>query len=440
MNKAMTGSKRSRGGMGSTIAAFLLGLPMAAGVVWLFLHGPLRDHFLHRYVAFPVMWVEVSFFTCGIGAIIVKWLGIQRDLLACRRQILPEWDGQPSSPDSAKEMLEQLDQQPRRVQRSRIFARFRAVLEFVTLRRSAQQLDDHLHSLSDQEALDQENSGGLIRFITWAIPILGFLGTVIGITGAIGGVTPEVLEESLSTVTDGLAEAFDSTALALGLTMVLMFLSYLVEKKEQALLSRIDMMTEAELGHRFQREGQESTPFLNIVRESTSALAASVENLVKRQTQLWADALDEPKRRLVQSYQQAEEHMTRAMTQAMKETMEAHTHRLREMEQESLQRQAGMVQEMMSLAQAIRETGAQQQESLRQVAEGIQGQASVLGQLQADATNLVHLQAVMHQNLAALASASSFEEAVHSLTAAVHLLTSRVSQPQPLRIHQGKAA
>jgi hypothetical protein len=45
---------------------------------------------------------------------------------------------------------------------------------------------------------------------------------------------------------------------------------------------------------------------------------------------------------------------------------------------------------------------------------------------------------VLHQNLAALASASNFEEAVHSLTAAVHLLTSRAGAPAP-RLH-GKAA
>jgi hypothetical protein len=33
----------------------------------------------------------------------------------------------------------------------------------------------------------------------------------------------------------------------------------------------------------------------------------------------------------------------------------------------------------------------------------------------------------LHQNLAALANASSFDQAVHSLTAAVHLLTSRTA-------------
>ena len=75
----------------------------------------------------------------------------------------------------------------------------------------------------------------------------------------------------------------------------------------------------------------------------------------------------------------------------------------------------------------MRDTGREQQETLRRVADGIAGQADVMGKLQRDANDLVHLQAVLHQNLAALASASNFEEAVHSLTAAVHLLTARAA-------------
>src|SRR5262249_59626737 len=101
-------------------------------------------------------------------------------------------------------------------------------------------LDDFQRALADNDALALDNSYGLLRFITWAIPILGFLGTVLGITGAISGVTPEVLEQSLSTVTDCLALAFDATALGLPPTMATMFLSFLVERRQQAILERDD--------------------------------------------------------------------------------------------------------------------------------------------------------------------------------------------------------
>jgi hypothetical protein len=97
-----------------------------------------------------------------------------------------------------------------------------------------------------------------------------------------------------------------------------------------------------------------------------------------------------------------------------------------------------LLQQLVTVANAVRDTGEKQQAALIRVAEGVAGQASVLGRLQEDSAHLVNLQAVLHQNLAALASASSFEEAVHSLTAAVHLLTMRVGSTP--RISQGQAA
>src|SRR5207244_5326669 len=139
------------------------------------------------------------------------------------------------------------------LQTTLIVRRADAILDFLCSRGSAADLDDHLRSLADTDALALEGSYALTRFITWAVPILGFLGTVLGITGAISGVTPEVLENSLSTVTDGLALAFDTTALALGLTMLLMFSSFLVERAEQSVLEAVDRYADREFAPRFER-------------------------------------------------------------------------------------------------------------------------------------------------------------------------------------------
>ena len=54
-----------------------------------------------------------------------------------------------------------------------------------------------------------------MRLIVWAIPILGFLGTVIGITMALNAIDPKAVEESMMQVTTGLGVKFDTTALAL---------------------------------------------------------------------------------------------------------------------------------------------------------------------------------------------------------------------------------
>ena len=66
------------------------------------------------------------------------------------------------------------------------------------------------------------------------------LGTVIGITIAITHLKPETLEQSLSEVTSGLGVAFDHTAQALTLTMILMFVKYAVERSDGKLLAIVD--------------------------------------------------------------------------------------------------------------------------------------------------------------------------------------------------------
>src|SRR5205807_7240480 len=171
-----------------------------------------------------------------------------------------------------------------------------AVLDFLRSRGSANELDDQLRSLADTDSISLENSYSLIRFITWAIPILGFLGTVLGITNAIKGVTPEVLEKSLSGVTDGLATAFDSTALALFLTMILMLCSSLVERLEQGILEKVDAYVDAELSHRFERIGPESSLFVDALRQNTQVLLQSTEQLVDRQATLWSRSLEKADR------------------------------------------------------------------------------------------------------------------------------------------------
>src|SRR5262249_27675167 len=159
------------------------------------------------------------------------------------------------------DLLAALGRAPARLRNTYLGQRVAAVLDFLCQRRSAAELDDHLRTLSDNDSVALEATYALTRFITWAIPILGFLGTVLGITDAISGATPEVLEKNLSQVTDGLGLAFDATALALALTMVTMFCSFLVERREQEVLEEVDRYVERQLAHRFQRGGHEAGPF-----------------------------------------------------------------------------------------------------------------------------------------------------------------------------------
>ena len=58
----------------------------------------------------------------------------------------------------------------------------------------------------------------------------------------------------------------------------------------------------------------------------------------------------------------------------------------------------------------------------------------MLAQLQDNEKHLHRLQETLNQNLAALAGVGNFEEALHSLTAAIHLMTARAAPPAAGRL------
>jgi hypothetical protein len=422
------------------VAAFLIGPPLAAGIACLIHFGPLRDTAASRYVSHPVEYVEVLMFCCALGALLAKLVGSFRERRACGMAVVPAWDGQIQPISEAPRLLAQIGQLPRGLQGTRIVKRTVAVLDFLCSRRSAAELDDQMRTLADNDALALEGSYSLTRFITWAIPILGFLGTVLGITGAISGVTPEVLEKSLSTVTDGLALAFDATALALALTMLTMFLSFLVERAEQGVLEAVDQYVDRELAHRFERAAGAGGEFVEVVRRNSEILVQATEKLVERQAAVWAKALEEVDRRRAEAEERLQTRLTAGLEQALEKTLEAHARRLQALEHHVAEQHTGLVDRLAALATAVREAGQQQQTGLTQVAHGVAAQIEALAQLQEGEQQLIRMQEALNQNLAALSGAGAFEEAVHSLAAAVHLLTARTAPAANRQVRPGAAA
>jgi hypothetical protein len=279
------------------------------------------------------------------------------------------------------------------------------------------------------------------------MPILGFLGTVLGITGAISGITPEVLEQNLGTVTNGLSLAFDATALALAMTMITMFCTFLIEKMEQGVLESVDQIIDRELAHRFERAATEQTPFLDMVRHNAQIVLDATNQLVQRQAEMWAHTLEEVERRSAAAQTQQQKQLVAALEAAISSSLQQHAQRQASLEKQSLEQASGLLQQMAALADAVRDTGREQQSALAQVAESVADQAAVLGQVQSGEQHLVQLQTLLYQNLQALTQTGAFEEAVHTLTAAIHLLTSRAgsfgppsSLPNVARPQTGKAA
>lgn len=115
--------------------------------------------------------------------------------------------------------------------------------------------------LSERSRLDSEvldSSYTMLRVLVWAIPILGFIGTVLGISEAVSGFSDsvnsaaslEVMRESIGSVTTGLGVAFDTTLLALVMSIVIMFPMSALQKAEEEFLARCDDYCDVHLSGR----------------------------------------------------------------------------------------------------------------------------------------------------------------------------------------------
>jgi biopolymer transport protein ExbB/TolQ len=84
----------------------------------------------------------------------------------------------------------------------------------------------------------------VVNGLVWAIPVLGFIGTVLGLSLAIGRFTStlqaagdiSLIRASLQGVTGGLATAFESTLVALTFTLILQLVITFQQKREMAFL------------------------------------------------------------------------------------------------------------------------------------------------------------------------------------------------------------
>jgi hypothetical protein len=120
--------------------------------------------------------------------------------------------------------------------------------------------------------------------------MLGFLGTVLGISQALGGITvgPENdFQQMMNGLRGSLYVAFDTTALALTLSMILMFGQFLVDRFESQLLQLVDQRARAEISGQFDLSATAALPQEAIGVEIVAALKQSVQV----QTETWRTTL-----------------------------------------------------------------------------------------------------------------------------------------------------
>jgi len=398
------------------------GLLASSGFYGLVHADLLSGRFVERYfVSHPVEYVTATMFFIGLAALAIKLVEIALQYRGLREPLLgpiPR-DGQPVA--ESQSLIARLQGHTHRGENGYLVRRLQEALEYLRRHGSADALEERLQYLADLDAARLHSSYALVRVIIWAIPILGFLGTVIGITLAIANLAPEALEESLPRVTAGLGVAFDTTALALGLSIMLMFAQFITERAENGLLDLVDHRAEAELVGRFEQLSPAGNGQLVAVRRMAESVLQAADGLVRRQAELWQSSIEAARQRWTRMAETTGRQLQTALAGALDESLQKHAQKLIEAEQ--------------SAARQNRRYWDQVQQALARSAEAtislhgaLRGQAEMLGRAIEATGEVVRLEDALNRNLGELAGAKNFEQTVISLAAAIHLLNARLGQ------------
>ncbi len=412
-----------------------IGWPLAGGLVattafyLLIRQGILTNELVIRYTAgHPVEYAEVGLFFIGLCAILRRgWQAVRQIGIAEGVQFDPP-PGQGQTPQEASKLLQELAELPMTVRRSYIVTRLESALDFVRRQGSADALDDELKYLSETDAERTYEGYALVRIIIWATPMLGFLGTVIGITLALGDLSPEALVNSpkvaMEGLLSGLSVAFDTTALALTLSIVLMFVQFLITQVENQLLLLVDRRVNELLGQRFKKFGTDRDPHLASVERMTQSVLMGVQTLVQRQSDVWKSSLDGAHAEWSKLMLSTGTSLETALSSALQKSMSAHMQNLLKLEEAATNRTAVQWKQLQQTsAETIREVRANQAE--------LSKHSEITLQVLKATGEIMNLEKALNQNLTALAGSKNFEDTVVSLSAAIQLLSSRLGKPLP---------
>ena len=213
---------------------------------FLLLRGTAAAHLFlgHGWVPYAC----VSLFFVALWALLLKLPLIRRQRTAFELQLLPEAVDARIEPTDTRRILDRIQRLDRNQRSLLLVTRVRQAMLRLNQLGTAEKLDDLLRYRADSDEAAMDSSYAAPKFIIWAIPVLGFVGTVIGISNGVSAFSSLIqnasdldgLRESLKGVTYGLGQAFETTMIALCMSLILMLVMSMMQRWEDGLLAAVD--------------------------------------------------------------------------------------------------------------------------------------------------------------------------------------------------------
>jgi len=157
----------------------------------------------------------------------------EQQLLDQRLLEIPE--GTSVLPQDAREYSRSLEALPEKEQDYLLPRTLLSALQRFATTGSIQAVSDTIKESCEVESDRLDSELSMVRYIAWAIPSIGFIGTVRGIGDALGQAYKAV-EGDITGVTVSLGVAFNSTFVALVLSIIIMFCLHQLQLSQERLV------------------------------------------------------------------------------------------------------------------------------------------------------------------------------------------------------------
>lgn len=224
----------------------------------------------------------------AVKDVLGQYAGLRRVQLELPAETSADDDGQLS-----RQLIACLEGLPLSLHTHYLHQRLRNLFEYIARSGATSATESELRFLSQQDEDRKHSRYSFVRILIWAIPLLGFLGTVLGISEALGklGVSQtDDLSKMMSGLQSSLYVAFDTTAQALVLSIALMFTLYLADRLESQLLREVDDRALDLTGEFFEFAPAGNEASLQVSQLGRRMLAAT-RSAVRDQTELWRETL-----------------------------------------------------------------------------------------------------------------------------------------------------
>jgi biopolymer transport protein ExbB/TolQ len=186
----------------------------------------------HFRYPFTIQNFEHMFFFIALGELFVRWRVGSRELAFGKMGLLPEDQQTVLQAQDLSQLRHRVANQfdgehgflPSLIDMCILqFQSGRSVDQTVAVMTSALELTEH--------RVDMRY--GLVRYIAWLVPTLGFIGTVIGLGASLAAVPEDSSKINMSTIAHTLSVGFDCTMVALAESAIIVYLLHIVNEQEE---------------------------------------------------------------------------------------------------------------------------------------------------------------------------------------------------------------